>query len=894
MRPAHPEGDLAVTRAIDGLVRRAFPHPIAAAWHRASLTTSDADRIKHLLACQEVLLRTLVAQLLPDYLAGPAAAPVEELLPRLERPAMGHWVGLVREILRTVRERDRPPFCPEAADWYFTPKGKPSQAARLLDSLVSLRNEEAHGRALSPKETAARAAQLLGDLKALLGGMAWMTAYRPFRVVEQRARRRGGHAGKVQFLVGVEPQTQPQSAAWSAGLFQDAVWLANPAGDTFLELSPALQVLYDAGPRAERVFLLAHTKKSKKLVLKHDATGAEEHVLVHIEEESIPWDRWLEERDVVRLENPGKAGVFEASEWRPASEDGHDLGERFEVKEALGQGGMATVFRVWDTWDEQEFALKVLHAELTTDRAFRERFRREAQMMRRLDHPNVLRVVETGQLEDGRVYLKLPLVTAGTLAERITTGGAPHELVLGWAAQMLSGLAHAHAQGVVHRDVKPENFLLDEHGAVFLADFGIALREDDTRLTKSMEQVGSLAYMSPEQRLGRELDAASDIFSLGVVLHELLSGELGPASPGKGLDAPWGDLVRAMTADEPSARPDAAGCLSRLELPAPEAPGAPAPPAPSESVRYHHHGPDGQAERTLDEVVAAVRKAPDGPHLLWRPGWTSWRPHTDVTEVAQALGGVQAPAAPPPVPGGPSLDVVELAPGAFGMGPERARQVQLSRGFVVGLALEEIGGLSWYDAIRRCNALSAEFGLDPAYRLSEPEPRKAWSMDDMGRVVYDLLGFELIQPVMEHFGREVLEVLQFRPQDLGVIKGVGPKRIERIAAAWNPDEYYVCQVEWDFAASGWRLPTEAEWEYASQVHHDVLEGGTRLEWVWDRAGKTWTDQPPPLPAEDAADPKGAEVGDKRVLRGLGQADVRRCWSPWERNKEGGLRVARWA
>ncbi|MCP4919098.1 MAG: hypothetical protein GY913_19510 [Proteobacteria bacterium] len=284
--------------------------------------------------------------LLPDYLGGAPSPAVEDLLPRLERPAMGHWVGLIRETLRALRGREGGAFCAEAVDWYFTPKGKPSQAARLLDSLVSLRNEEAHGHALSSKETAARAAQLLGDLKALLGGLAWLTAYRPFRVVQQRARRRGGHTGLVQFLVGVEAQSEPVSVSWVTGLFPDAVFLSNPAGDAFLELSPALQVLYDAGPRADRVFLLSSTRKSKILILKNDATGATEQVLVQLEEESIPWDRWLEERDVVRLDNTGSPGVFEMLDWRPGGDGEHDLGERFEVKAVLGQGGMATVFRV--------------------------------------------------------------------------------------------------------------------------------------------------------------------------------------------------------------------------------------------------------------------------------------------------------------------------------------------------------------------------------------------------------------------------------------------------------------------------------------------------------------------------------------------------------------------
>lgn len=902
---------MAVTRAIDGLVRRAFPHTVAAAWHRASLTTSDANRIKHLLATQEVLLRTLNALILPDYLRGEPCDAVEQLLPALARPALGHWVGLLRETLRHLRSRELEVFCPEACDWYFTPKGKPSQAARLLDGLVTLRNEEAHGRALGPKETGARAAQLLSDMKALLGGLAWMTAYRPFRVLSQKTRRRGGQAGRVQFLVGVETQSEPEAGSWSAGLFQDAVFVSNPAGDAVLEISPLMQVLYDAGPRGDRVFLAASTRKSKKLVLKNDATGSEEAVLVEIEDAELSWEEWLEGRaeNIVLLQNAGPAGVFAYPDWRPAGEAGHDLGERFEVKEVLGKGGMATVFRVWDTWDESEFALKVLHPELTEDRSFRERFRREAQMMRRLRHDHILRIVESGSLEDGRVYLKLPLLTGGTLQERIVPGGVPDELLDLWATTMLEGLSHAHREGVVHRDIKPENWLLDDEAQLYLADFGIALREDDARITRSMEQLGSLAYMSPEQRVGRDLDAKSDVYSLGVVFHELITGELGCARPGVGIEGPWGNLVRDMTDDDPAERPTAAECLARVAPGRSSAEVAPpllqesAPPSPE--ARFHHHGPQGQAERALDEVLAAIRAAPDAEHLLWRPGWSKWKPWREVAEIVQIIVPVVAspPALPPPADA-PRVEAIELLPGSFTMGDEGQRTVQLSRAFQLAVApidasvFDESGGVfslgvSWFDALRFCNRLSERCGLEPVYLFGEYTLRQDWSMDDMGRLLFDLVGFDLINPVMSAFGQDVLDVLQNRPEELKQVKGVGPRTIERIAHDWNPDEWFAADVRWTPGATGWRLPTEAEWDYAASTRADELDGSERKEWVWDRAGRTWTNAPPALSPGDAEDPSGSEEGDKRVLRGLGARRLRVCHLPWERLSDGSLRPARW-
>ncbi len=207
---------------------------MASAWHRASLSPNDAERVKRLLFCLEVFVRCQAA-LLNDYLRGPAVPVVDDLLGKLARPALGHWVGLIREMLRSLRERGDA-FMPEACSWYFTDRGRPTKAARLLDELVALRNEEAHGHAVSGSELSARVTGLQEDLRSLLGSVLWLRGYRPVKVRTQRLRRRGGFRGELQWFVGIDAQPSPASARWDARLFPDAFYLGNPAGDALLEI----------------------------------------------------------------------------------------------------------------------------------------------------------------------------------------------------------------------------------------------------------------------------------------------------------------------------------------------------------------------------------------------------------------------------------------------------------------------------------------------------------------------------------------------------------------------------------------------------------------------------------------------------------------------------------
>jgi eukaryotic-like serine/threonine-protein kinase len=197
---------------------------------------------------------------------------------------------------------------------------------------------------------------------------------------------------------------------------------------------------------------------------------------------------------------------------------------RYRLERPLGHGGMATVYLGRDSELDRPVAVKLLAENLAGDAAFRERFVREARLAARLSHPNVVSVYDAGE-EDGRPYIVMEHVDGETLADLLhQRGRLPADEAVGLALQACRGLEHAHAAGLVHRDVKPQNLLLRTDGSLKIADFGIARVAESTGLTQAGTILGTAAYLSPEQALGEEVTSAADVYSLGAVLYELLTG----------------------------------------------------------------------------------------------------------------------------------------------------------------------------------------------------------------------------------------------------------------------------------------------------------------------------------------------------------------------------------
>ena len=198
----------------------------------------------------------------------------------------------------------------------------------------------------------------------------------------------------------------------------------------------------------------------------------------------------------------------------------------YRVLERLGGGGMGVVYKAEDTRLKRFVALKFLPPELTTHPASRERFTHEAQAAGSLDHPNICTIHEIDETPDGQVFICMAYVDGEALRARLARGPLRVEEALAVAIQAATGLGQAHRHGVVHRDIKPGNLMLTSDGLVKIVDFGLASLTGHARLTITGQVVGTASYMSPEQARGAAADCRSDVWSLGVVIYEMLSGRL--------------------------------------------------------------------------------------------------------------------------------------------------------------------------------------------------------------------------------------------------------------------------------------------------------------------------------------------------------------------------------
>ena len=205
---------------------------------------------------------------------------------------------------------------------------------------------------------------------------------------------------------------------------------------------------------------------------------------------------------------------------------GQKINERYEIIKTIGEGGMANVYLANDTILERKVAIKVLRGDLSNDEKFIRRFKREALSVSNLSHPNIVEVYDVGE-EEGNYYIVMEYIEGKTLKQLLQKRGAlTLTEVIDIMSQLTDGLSHAHEAYIIHRDIKPQNIMIEDNGLVKITDFGIAMALNSTQLTQTNSVMGSVHYLPPEQANGKGSTVKSDIYSLGILMYELLTGSV--------------------------------------------------------------------------------------------------------------------------------------------------------------------------------------------------------------------------------------------------------------------------------------------------------------------------------------------------------------------------------
>ena len=205
---------------------------------------------------------------------------------------------------------------------------------------------------------------------------------------------------------------------------------------------------------------------------------------------------------------------------------GQKINDRYEIIKTIGEGGMANVYLANDTILDRKVAIKVLRGDLSNDEKFIRRFQREALSVSNLSHPNIVEVYDVGE-EDGQYYIVMEYIEGKTLKQLLKkreTLTLPE--VIDIMLQLTDGLAHAHESYIIHRDIKPQNIMILDNGLVKITDFGIAMALNATQLTQTNSVMGSVHYLPPEQANGKSATVKSDIYSLGILMYELITGSV--------------------------------------------------------------------------------------------------------------------------------------------------------------------------------------------------------------------------------------------------------------------------------------------------------------------------------------------------------------------------------
>jgi serine/threonine-protein kinase len=370
----------------------------------------------------------------------------------------------------------------------------------------------------------------------------------------------------------------------------------------------------------------------------------------------------------------------------PKTEDPSKRIGDYEVLGVLGAGGMGKVFKVRNVISDRIEAMKVLLPDLAGRQELADRFLREIKLLASLDHPNIAQL-RTALTLSNRLVMVMEYVEGTTLAARLEQGPIPPDELIGYMTQVLNALSYAHARNVIHRDIKPANMMLTPSGTVKLMDFGIARAKGDASMTVTGTTLGSLFYMSPEQVKGGTVDPRSDLYSLGVSIYEMVTGEL-PFKAGSDysiMTAQLQERPKPPSEVRPGVPPQLNGIIlhSMAKDPAERFQSADEFRQALESVR-----------QSIPPSAGAVSPAPSFPPaaIPFSPTAVASTP-TAATSAFNPVGATTTPAMAPPIPPiaspQPVPSVMQLSPA-----PHKGRGLYMALGAIIVVAVLVLAGLS--------------------------------------------------------------------------------------------------------------------------------------------------------------------------------------------------------
>ncbi len=512
---------------------------------------------------------------------------------------------------------------------------------------------------------------------------------------------------------------------------------------------------------------------------------------------------------------------------------------RYKLWNVIGSGGFATVWRAYDRKRQQPVAIKLLHGQYAQDRSRRERFFRGAKRMASLQHSGIVKVLDEEQVDDGHYFFVMEYVDGQDLHRALRDGHVGPEQGRELVLQVGEALAYAHEQGMIHRDVKPANILLDAQGRPKLTDFDLVRAQDTTGGTRT-GAIGTFVYAAPEQlENAKNVDERADVYGLGMTLVALLHGKPLPATVMRNL----GKLIDALDCAkhlrrvlhravdwELDQRYESVGEFLQALKPAPPRPDPPPPPIQVEPVAAEPEVPRGSSIVRLaaDQPAAGTlwegplgmrfRYVPAGVYVVGSPedepgrfGW-EWLPHE--VELTRGVWMAETPVT--------QAQWGQLVPD----NPSRFSDNRWEH---------PVERVNWYEAVAFANRLSVEAGLEPCYSLNGQK-------GDLGKD-FKCVSAELLLPLRSGF-RLPTEA----EWEIAARAGTAGARY-----AENLDD-----IAWYRENSGQRTHSVGRRQPNAWGLHDLL--GNVREWVGDRFSG---DQP----ATPRVDPQGPEDGPARVCRG---------------------------